>query len=145
MTQLIYSPFGALNQLHRELNRAFDGRSRDDASVENEAENWIPHVDIEEDAIQFRVLADLPGVAAGDVDITLDRNVLTIRGSRVDTTNSAAKGYKRRERILGSFARQFALPDSANSEAISARLENGVLELVIPKVEAKTPRKITIQ
>ena len=118
MSQLIYSPFGALNQLHRELNRVFDDRGSSDEPTFFEA---------------------------GNVDITLERNVLTIRGSRTNESETSNKDFKRRERVSGTFVRQFALPDSADGDAISAKMTNGVLEVVIPKGEKHKPRTITVQ
>lgn len=145
MSQLIYSPFGALNQLQRELNRVFEHRGDDDEPTFFEAGNWVPQVDIKEDENGFYVFADVPGVEAGNVDITLDKNVLTIKGSRALESDSAEKGYKRRERVTGTFVRQFSLPDSADGDAITAKMTNGVLEVVIPRGEKHKPRTITVQ
>ena len=145
MSQLIYSPFGALNQLHRELNRVFDDRGSSDEPTFFEAGNWVPQVDIKEDEAAFHVFADVPGVESKDVDITLERNVLTIRGSRTNESETSNKDFKRRERVSGTFVRQFALPDSADGDAISAKMTNGVLEVVIPKGEKHKPRTITVQ
>jgi len=145
MSQLIYSPFGTLNQLHRDLNRVFDERYNASEPSAYDAGNWVPHVDIREDEQGFRVIADVPGVDPGDVDITLDRNVLTIRGSRSTESESEEGGFKRRERISGTFVRQFTLPDSADPDAIKARVNNGVLEVTIPKGKANQPRSITVE
>lgn len=145
MSQLIYSPFGALNQLHRELNHAFDDRANTDGPTFFESGNWVPQVDIKEDESAFHVFADVPGVESKDVDITLDRNVLTIKGSRANEAETSNKDFKRRERVSGTFVRQFTLPDSADGDAITARMVNGVLEVVIPKGEKHKPRTITIQ
>ena len=144
MSQLIYSPFGALNQLHRELNRVFD-RYTEDEPASYEAGSWVPQVDIKEDENGFSVFADVPGVEAKDVDITLDRNILTIKGSRSGESETEEKGYKRRERVTGSFVRQFTLPESADETAITAKMSNGVLEVVIPKGERHKPRTIAVQ
>ncbi|HKI74303.1 MAG TPA: Hsp20/alpha crystallin family protein [Pseudomonadales bacterium] len=145
MSQLVYSPFGALNQLHRELNRVFDHYTPEDEPTSYETGNWVPQVDIREDNEGFHVFADIPGVDARDVDITLDRNVLTIKGTRHGDAETSEKGYKRRERATGIFVRQFTLPDTTDEEAISAKMTNGVLEVVIPKGEKHKPRTITIQ
>lgn len=145
MSQLIYSPFGALNQLHRELNRVFDDQRSSDEPAFYESGNWLPQVDIKEDENGFHVFADLPGVNAKDVDITLDRNILTIKGSRANESSETEKGYKRRERVTGSFVRRFTLPDSADGDAITAKMDNGVLEVVIPKGQKHKPRTITVQ
>jgi HSP20 family protein len=83
MSQLIYAPFGALNQLHRAFGRAFDDRTAPDAEVANdETGAWVPQVDIKEDEQGFSVLMDLPGVDPKQVAVTIDRGILTIRGNR---------------------------------------------------------------
>ena len=134
-----------MNHLHRELNRVFDNYSNDDEPDSYEAGKWAPHVDIKEDKDAFRVFADLPGVDAKDIDITLDHNILTIKGTRHNETETTDAGYKRRERVSGAFVRQFTLPDTTEEEAITAKMVNGVLELVIPKGEKHKPRTIAIQ
>ncbi len=143
MSQLIYSPLGALNQLHRDLARVFDGDASGEPST-YDTSSWIPSIDIREEESGFLVLADVPGVDPRDVDITLDRNVLTIRGERSTEREEEEGGFKRRERISGSFVRQFTLPDSADAEGITAKVNNGVLELRIPKGERNQPRSITV-
>jgi len=145
MSQLIYSPFGALNQIHRELSRVFDEEGRPTEPTFYEAGSWVPQVDIKEEETGFRVLADIPGVAPKDVDVTLDRNVLTIKGSRSCETEREEGGYKRRERVQGKFVRQFTLPDSADEAGITAKMNNGVLEITIPKGERNKPRSIAVQ
>lgn len=146
MSQLIYSPFGALNQLHRELGRVFDDRVTPDSEVANyEAGAWVPQVDIKEDEQGFSVLVDLPGVDPKQVDVTIDRNILTIRGNRITEGGENQNGYKRRERISGAFVRQFTLPEAADGSKVSAKSSHGVLEVRIPKGERHKPMSITIE
>lgn len=144
MSNLIYSPFNSLNQLHRDLSRVFDERAGSEPATWD-AGNWIPNVDIHEDENGFRVLADVPGVDPSAVDVTLDRNLLTIRGTRSTDRESEEGGFKRRERTSGSFVRQFTLPDTADADAITARVDNGVLEIRIPKGERNRPRSIAVE
>ncbi|MDH5737215.1 MAG: Hsp20/alpha crystallin family protein [Gammaproteobacteria bacterium] len=144
MNQLIYSPLRSLNELHRELSRVFEDRHYQPGTTSYEEGNWTPHVDIREQTDSFKVLVDIPGVAAKDVDITLDRNILTIRGVRKDEAETEEDNFRRRERIMGTFIRQFTLPDSANGEAISARAKEGVLEITIPKGEKHKPLSIKV-
>lgn len=157
MSQLIYAPFGALNQLHREFDRAFDERTAPHAEVANdEAGVWVPLVDIKEDEQGFSVLMDLPGVDPTQVAVTIDRDILTIRGNRTlegnadtnehtDVTKSGSKsGYKRRERVSGPFVRQFTLPEAVDGDSVSAKFTHGVLEVRIPKGERNKPVQISI-
>ena len=102
-------------------------------------------MDIYEEAERFVVLADVPGVDAKDIDITADKGVLTIRGERrVEKKETDKKGYERVERTSGSFLRRFTLPESANTENITAKQTNGVLEVSIPKQPQVQPRRISV-
>lgn len=154
MSQLSYSPFnnpfGALNRLHRELDRVFDDRRTAPQDVrQREAADWTPPVDIIEDEQGFSVHLDLPGVDPKDVDITVDKSVLSITGQRTlaeaEAQAEASTRYKRRERFSGNFVRQFTLPESADGSTIKARAEHGVLHIRIPKGERSRPLNITVE
>lgn len=137
------------SQLQREMNQLFDARSggRSDSGPDasyGEAE-WIPAVDIKEAPRQWVLHADLPGVDPATVEITLDRNLLRIKGERAAPQAGDDERYRRRERISGSFFRQFTLPDEVKKDDIQARSENGVLEITIPKAEEVQPRQISIK
>src|SRR6185312_14078953 len=100
------------------------------ASTSAPSVSWIPRVDIYEEAGRFVVLADVPGVEPKDIDITADKGVLTIRGERRSEKKESDKnGYERVERTSGSFLRRFTLPETANTESITAKQTNGVLEV----------------
>lgn len=140
------SPFTALNELHKELGRVFDNRHgfiRE--PIAYAGSNWTPQVDIKESDTEFTVMADIPGVPPEDVDITLHNGVLTIKGERTIEKDEEKNNYKRRERIRGSFFRQFTLPDSTDEDAIKAKAVNGVIEITIPKAEKPKPLNITVQ
>lgn len=153
MSNLTYSPFATRTRAARPYAaRPFSGllardaaRLLDEATSGPERRAWTPGVDIHEEETAFRVLADLPGVDMSDVDVTLDGNILTIRGSRETTSETEHAGVRRRERASGSFERRFSLPDTADADAITARANNGVLEVVIPKKEQVLPRSIAIE
>lgn len=144
MSQLIYAPFGALNQLHRELARVFNDESRYEPTS-YETANWIPQVDIQENDGTFLVKVDVPGVSPENVEVTLDHNLLTIKGNRTTESESEGQGFKRRERVSGSFIRQFTLPDTADENGITARVADGVLNITIPKGQQNKTRTITVQ
>ena len=143
MNQL--TPFRSINGLHNELSRVFDhryGLARE--PVEDSSANWTPQVDIREDEKQFTVIADVPGVDPKNVEVTLHKSVLTIKGERSTENEAQTKEFKRRERIRGSFFRQFTLPTTTNEGAIRAKAVNGVLEIVIPKAQRPTPVNIAV-
>jgi HSP20 family protein len=137
-----YEPWSLLNQLQRELERSFEG-SRAGADTAATAE-WTPAVDIKEEAGRYVLWADLPGVSPDHIDITMENGILTLKGERTTEAKAQREGIKRVERVFGTFYRRFSLPDTADSEGISARCANGVLEISIPKKAAVQPKKITV-
>ncbi len=105
---------------------------------------WQPRVDIKEEPKRFVIAADIPGVDPKDIEIHMEKGVLSIKGERNAETRSEDGKFTRVERVHGSFYRRFALPDTADAEQISASGRNGVLEIVIPKKAESTPRRIAI-
>lgn len=118
------------------------GDSSDESSVVTS--QWAPRVDIREDANRFVILADLPGIDPADVEIWMDKGILSIKGERRSEINEQNDRYSRIERRYGSFHRRFALPDSADPEGITASGRHGVLEISIPKRPETTPRRIHV-
>lgn len=108
------------------------------------ANAWTPRVDVREEAARFVILADLPGVDPADIDVQMDKNVLTLKGSRKSESKEEGAKFTRVERHQGSFERRFTLPDSADAEGISATGRHGVLEISIPKKAESAPRRIAI-
>jgi HSP20 family protein len=140
MTITRYEPWSLLEQFQRQLDRFNDERSDTTSAVTS----WSPAVDIKEEDDRFVLKADLPGVKPDEIDVTMEDGVLTVRGERVDEKTDQQEGYKRVERFRGSFYRRFTLPDTTDSENISANYEHGVLELSIPKKAAVQPKRITV-
>ena len=83
--------------------------------------------------------------AAKDIDITLEKGVLTIRGHRKLETRDEKNGFRRVERVSGEFYRRFTLPDTADSQAVKAKFANGVLEVAIPKQAQVMPRRLAVE
>ena len=146
MTLVSYEPWSFVNRLHRELNQAFNNGSNGAEVVHTPSATWTPRVDIYEEAERFVVVADVPGVEAKDIDITAENGVLTVKGQRSSERKDTGKsGYERIERTSGSFVRRFTLPESANTESITAKQTNGVLEVSIPKQPKVQPRRISVE
>lgn len=145
MTLIRYQqPWTLMNEFRRELDRMFDGQiARNDS--EAVVADWLPAVDIKEEAERFIVHADVPGIDPKDIEITMEDGVLTVRGERRSESRENQDGWRRVERVSGQFFRRFSLPDTADAEAISARGSHGVLEIVIPKQAKVQPRRITVQ
>ncbi|MEK6749844.1 MAG: Hsp20/alpha crystallin family protein [Pseudomonadota bacterium] len=105
---------------------------------------WHPAVDIREEQDRYVVHTDVPGVDPKDITISAEENVLTLKGLRTDTAADDRAVYTRRELPRGEFARSFRLPKNADGERISARGKNGVLEIIIPKLEQTKARTIKV-
>jgi len=147
MTLTRYYPWTHHGRFHDEFKHVL-GRVFGDADSEQpsaEARQWTPRVDIREEDKRFVIQADIPGVDPKDIEISMDKNVLTIKGERkAESVEENAKA-KRVERLHGTFQRSFTLPDSADADAISASGKHGVLEIAIPKKAETTPRRIEIK
>ncbi len=137
MTVVRYEPWSLFSRLRRELDETFD-------TVAHQA-SWVPAVDIHEEARQFVVRADLPGVNPKDIEITADNGVLSLRGSRDFEQKSDDGHYSRIERVSGKFVRTFSLPENVQTDAIKAQFKDGVLELTIPKIAKPEPRRIEVK
>ncbi|QKT03142.1 Hsp20/alpha crystallin family protein [Ectothiorhodospiraceae bacterium 2226] len=145
MDMVRYEPWTLLNRLHREIDSLFDQRVSNGESTHLSTADWTPAVDIRDTGDAFVLHADVPGVDPKDIDISMENGVLTLRGERRHETEEERAGYKRVERVRGNFYRRFSLPDSADAEKITAKCDQGVLEITIPKQEKVQPRKIQVQ
>ena len=141
-----YEPWSAVRQLQNEMSRVFDNAAAGAEDGSNVVTSrWTPAVDIREDSERFVIAADIPGVEPGDIEVTMENGVLTIKGERkLETQGNGNNGYRRVERAYGSFHRRFTLPDTADAEAISASGKQGVLEVVIPKRATLQPKRIEV-
>ena len=110
-----------------------------------ERREWFPAVDISEEEGVLTFVADLPGLERNDVEVTLENNVLTIKGERRSDFEVKRDAYHRVERTYGAFARSFTLPRGVDAAKVEAKFANGVLTLRIPKIEAAKPHKISIR
>jgi HSP20 family protein len=98
---------------------------------------WAPRVDISEDDGKIVVKADLPGVEEKDVSVKVEDSVLTVSGERKFAKETEEENFHRVERTYGSFSRSFTLPETADTDKVSAKYDKGVLHISIPKVETK--------
>jgi len=104
---------------------------------------FVPAVDIYESESALTVVADMPGVSADSLDIDLDNDQLTIRGTAA--TQESEGSVLLQEYSVGDYYRQFTLSDAIDRSKIEATMKDGVLKVVLPKAEAARPRKITVR
>lgn len=147
MSLVRYEPWNLFNQLQSDINRLFEGSpartGENGTSVATS--DWVPAVDVKEEQGRFVIHADVPGVKPEDIEVHMENGVLSISGRRQFETAEEREGYKRVERVRGSFFRRFSLPDSANAEAITAKCADGVLEVTIPKQDKVMPKRIKVE
>ncbi|MBX3692267.1 Hsp20/alpha crystallin family protein [Dokdonella sp.] len=136
-----HTGWSANRDLRQFFDRFLNAEEGDQSNVVTS--QWAPRVDIREEDKRFVILADVPGVDPAAIEVHMDKGILTIKGERTSEKVEGTK-FTRIERSYGSFHRRFALPDSADAEAISATGKHGVLEISIPKKPETTPRRITI-
>ena len=142
MALVRYDPWSFMTQLQSDINRAFTDWSSTDTS--SATADWVPAVDVDEYVDRFELFVDLPGVAAKDVEITLEGGVLSLSGERRAEKRPDQVTRHRRERGVGRFYRRFILPDSVDAEAVKAAERSGVLAVTIPKRAAAQPRRIEV-
>jgi len=130
-----------------EFERYFDRRMRDwPFRIWRRSAGWLPDLDVFDADGKFVVRADLPGLRSEDIDVTVEGDLLTIKGHREEAREVKEEDYYCSERASGDFVRTVRLPDGAAADGIEARYENGVLELTVPKpaVESK-PVKVQVK
>jgi HSP20 family protein len=140
-----YDPFRDLRMLQDEVNRLFSSNLSGAFSDQGIARGaWAPSVDIYENKDQIVLEAELPGMNREDFDLSLENNVLTLRGERRFEKKDESDNYHRVERSYGSFTRSFTLPQTISPENVTAEYKNGVLRVLLQKREEIKARRIEI-
>jgi HSP20 family protein len=136
------SPFDEWTQMRRQLDRLFE----DSMSPYQRAQAGVfPLINLTEDKNNYYVRAELPGVKAGELNIQASANNLAISGERKIASEDESARYHRREREAGKFSRMIGLPGDINPDKVEAKLENGILTVVVAKAEAAKPKQITVK
>jgi HSP20 family protein len=138
-TWRIKSPWDELQRMRQQLEQIFD-----DTPQQRLSAGVFPLINLTEDKNNYYVRAELPGVKAEELDIQATANNIAISGKRKIAAEGENARYHRREREAGSFSRMIGLPGDINSDKVDAKLENGILTVVISKAEAAKPKQITI-
>ena len=147
------SPYGrrGFYDPHSEVNRLFDDMfgnlgSATGRQQRTQQTQWAPALDVVHEDGDLLIRAELPGVKRENVEITLHERVLTISGERRAEEQREGSGYYVRERRHGSFRRSLVLPHDVEEGRISARFEDGVLEVRVPGGATElVPKRIEIQ
>ena len=144
-----WNPGSEAANLSQRMERLFDEmvgrglwRTSEDRPLRG---SWVPAVNILERKDAMVITADLPGLKAEEVEVTVEEGILSIRGERKLEETSEDESYHRVERVYGVFERTFTLPNSVDVEKIEARFSNGEMTLTLPKREESKPRSVKIK
>lgn len=131
-------PLQALRRIQEEINRSFGNRRVFEETAE------YPPINIWRSDDGIVVTAEMPGVAIEDIELSVHQSTLSIKGTRAAEADIPGASYHRRERVLGPFARSVQLPFPVDAERVRARVDAGILTVVLPRPETDKPRKIHI-
>jgi len=137
---------GEVDRFRSDIDRMFDDFfTRSPFSRSYGAEEWMPAVDISETGKEIIVNAEIPGMDAKDIDISINGRLLTIKGERKQEQEEKGENYHRIERRYGSFSRSLELPVDVNADKVKATYKEGVLKLNLPKAKEQSVKKIEVK
>jgi HSP20 family protein len=125
--------------MQREMSRLLDNANR--AGGSGQAAVVPPRVDVRETENDFRITVELPGVAEEDVEVDMDDDLLTIRAEKKEEREVEKADQHLTERLYGVFQRSLRLPFAADPETVQARMQNGVLEITVPKTKSRSSNR----
>ncbi len=142
------SPLQDVAVLQHRLNSIFSEFARPAVAESNEAGptgSFVPAVDIYEDAQALVLKLEVPGLKPEDIDIRVENQTLTIKGERRFEAEEKAENFHRIERRFGTFARSFTLPQTIDTEQVSASYDAGVLNISLSKKPEAQPKQVKVE
>ncbi len=133
-----WDPF---REFEREVGRLFGSLE----SMNSRTARPFPAINLYDVKDRFVLTAELPGVVAEEIELSLSGETITLRGERKRPAEVAEEGFRRQERFFGRWARTVYLPDRVNGNEVSAEFSQGILTVTMPKVEEARPRQITVK
>jgi HSP20 family protein len=129
------------------LNRALDEAFTTSVHGAEAARVWVPAIDLVEKKDAYVVRAELPGVEREQIEITFEKNILTISGQKSALLEAKDEEIRvfAAERVSGSFSRSLRMPEYIHGDKIGAEYKDGLLTVTIPKAELAQPRKIEVK
>ena len=142
-----WDPFSDMRQMQDTMDRMWRrmGSTSRAGADNSEMESWAVPLDVTQKGETTVIRASMPGVSPDDLEVSIEDNVLTIKGQTASEHQDESETYLMRERRTGSFYRALRLPDSVDAEGVEPRYENGVLTITVPKAEAKKARRLEVQ
>jgi HSP20 family protein len=139
-----WTPFHDMTLLQSQMNRLFDGPLQGWPSQVDGTCDWVPPADIHETDNDLIITTDLPGVDPKNIDIRVEKNVLSITGERNFEREVEDKNFHRVEQMYGGFARSFMLSTPVQADKIQATYKDGVLRMSLPKAQQAKRKRIQI-
>ena len=141
-----WDPFREFTTLQDRMNRLFRESYNDAGQDESlTTSRFAPAVDVYEDEHQVTLKIEVPGIDEKDIDVLLENNTLSVHGERKFEKEEKEENYRRVERQYGSFTRTFTLPQTVDSEKVSANYDKGVLKISLPKKAEAKPKQIKVK
>lgn len=141
-----WNPFREFESMRQAMDRWFDERGLSNLGLSGGANQPLSlAVDLHETGEGYELTASLPGVKPDNVEINVDRDVVTIRGRTEETEERKEGNFLYRERHYGSYQRTLRLPDQVNAEQVEANLEHGVLRVKLPRLQQTIQRRIKVR
>ena len=140
-------PFNDLRQMQNTMDRLWQrfGNNPGGSSDSPDIEAWAVPLDVLRKGEDIVIRASMPGVSPDDIQVSIEDNLLTIRGHAAEEHQEGDAVYLMRERRTGSFHRALRLPDSVDADRVHPLYEHGVLTITVPKAEAKRARQLQVQ
>jgi HSP20 family protein len=139
------APFRDFERMRRNMDRLWDSFFERGVRGADEDGEWLPYLDVAETKDEIVVKAEVPGMDAKDIDISLSDGLLTIKGEKKQEREEKEENYHLVERSYGAFTRSIRLPKEVQSDKISASYKNGVLKVTLPKSEEAKKKEIKIK
>ena len=139
------SPFNELRQMQENMDRMWRRFGTTGGDDNNGIEAWAAPLDVVADGDDFVIRASMPGVSPDNIQVSIEENVLTIRGETASHFENTDGSYLMRERRSGSFHRSLRLPDTVDQDNAEPRYEHGVLTITLPKAEAKKAKQFEVK
>jgi HSP20 family protein len=143
MTLQRWDPFNELRRMQETMNHLWRGFG-DSTTEGQEMETWAVPLDVVQQGDNFVIHASMPGVNPDNIDVSIEDNVLTIRGQSAHESEHKEGNYLMRERRSGSFYRALRLPDTIDTDQAHPSYEHGVLRITIPKAESKKAKQLKV-
>ena len=141
-----WRPSRELERIKSEMDRVWDSFFATKPAVKaGEGGEWFPSLDVTETKNDILVKAEIPGMDPKDIDISLNNDILTIKGEKKQEKEEKEENYHLIERSYGKFVRSVKLPGEVKSDKINASYKNGVLNITLPKSEEAKKKEVKIK